>query len=109
MKTIPCLFSCSSVLVAALWLTTGPALAQKTNPGPDQVLNQFQQWQDRFKAAPDSKSKAALVPEGIALAQARRGIVQQLIRGNPERAVQIAVPDSTRRGMPPQVADQLEE
>ncbi len=98
--------------------STAAALAQWTfgsrfhDPaiGADQPkLAAFAGWTQRYLAAPDARAKAALVSEGVALAQARREDFASLIRWNPAGALAATVPMAVRDQLPASVARQLEE
>lgn len=66
----------------------------------------FKEWTDRYIAAPD---KAALVPEGVALAQRRRPAMASLIVADPREAIASTVPAVVRAQLPTEVAVQLEK
>ena len=68
----------------------------------------FADWSGRYLAA-DADERAALLPEGIAAATARRTVLTTLIRENPEQALAAAVPVMVRKNLPVEVAALLEE
>ncbi|RYD37906.1 MAG: PKD domain-containing protein, partial [Verrucomicrobiaceae bacterium] len=62
----------------------------------------------RYLKAP-VEERAALVAEGVALAEARRPVFQALIRDNPREALQAAVPMVERQDLPKEVTARLED
>src|SRR6185436_21144498 len=62
----------------------------------------------RYQQASTAEAKAALEAEGIALARARLTAIADLIQANPERALELAVPDGVRAGLPGPVVSLLE-
>jgi autotransporter-associated beta strand protein len=69
----------------------------------------FREWTDRFSQAGTPDEKAALVSEGLALAEERRNQMADLIDQNPRRALELAVPVTLRRQLPEEIVAQLEE
>ena len=72
------------------------------------VMANFADWCARYEAATDPE-RAALVAEGIALAQSRREELAEWIRTDPERALAAAVPELQRRRLPGEIVALLEE
>lgn len=68
----------------------------------------FRDWSERYRAA-GLAERPALAAEGVSLAQARREELGALIRSNPERALELAVPFAVRRDLPAEVGQLLEE
>ncbi len=66
----------------------------------------FKEWTERYTAAAD---KAALVPEGVALAQSRRPAMAELIVADPRAALASTVPAMVRAQLPAEVIAQLEK
>lgn len=65
----------------------------------------FQHWAADYAGSPSSQK----IPEGLALAKARRAVMHDLIRRDPETALANATPEFVRRALPPEIRDQLEE
>ncbi|RYD31747.1 MAG: hypothetical protein EOP86_17240, partial [Verrucomicrobiaceae bacterium] len=70
-------------------------------------MQAFTEWARRYLKAP-VEERAALVAEGVALAEARRPVFQALIRDNPREALQAAVPMMERQDLPEEVTVRLE-
>src|SRR6476661_11199245 len=60
----------------------------------------FAEWAGRFRNARTAEEKAALEPEGVALAQARRDALAELIQSDPKRALELTIPYGVRRALP---------
>ncbi|MDP3073020.1 MAG: hypothetical protein Q8N18_22190 [Opitutaceae bacterium] len=73
-----------------------------------EALRAFRAWTERYRAAPAGE-RAALVGEGVALAQTRRAAMLELIKADPQRALAVTVPAVVRRELPPEVGAQLEQ
>ncbi len=69
---------------------------------------EFGSWAQRYIAAPVEK-RAALIAEGVKLAQERRPVLREIIQTNPEQALREAVPMVVRQELPAQVVAHLEE
>ncbi len=69
----------------------------------------FKEWTSRFANAGTPEEKAALMSEGLALAEERRNQMADLIDQDPRRALELAVPVTLRRQLPEEIAAQLEE
>ena len=85
-----------------------PAALSPVLGAPDSTLGQFQSWAQRYLAAAPA-DRAALVPEGVQLATARRPVFKALIVGHPREALRQAVPMAARQQLPAEVVAQLEE
>ena len=72
------------------------------------VFDDFRSWVERFSSAPD-KNRAELERSGESLAVKRREALQALIATDPERALQQALPKSSRPCLPESVQAHLEE
>jgi len=72
-------------------------------PAAEPEFADFQQWAAEFA---DGRRN---VEEGIRLARERRAALGDLISKDPRRALQLAVPESVRRTLPPPVLAELEE
>ncbi|MBI5383221.1 MAG: PKD domain-containing protein [Verrucomicrobia bacterium] len=86
--------------------------AQETlwkQPPAEPPFAAFADWTRRHAAAPDAPAKAALEAEGVALARARLTALAGLIVTQPERALELAVPQAVRRAVPASVQAWLEE
>lgn len=68
----------------------------------------FHDWTVRYQAA-DAVGRAALEPEGVDLASARRVELRELIQTDPSRALDQTVPIGVRRLLPAAVEERLEE
>ncbi len=77
-------------------------------PVAEEAFARFKDWTQRYLAA-DPASRAGLVPEGVELAGARRAALKELIRDDPERALELTVPSGTRAQLPAEVTSLLEE
>src|SRR6266480_319468 len=75
----------------------------------DSAFSKFGFWLQRYVAAPTVADKALLEAEGVALAKARREALSILIKSNPKRALELAVPWKIRNALPAPIATQLEE
>ena len=71
-------------------------------------FSRFRDWARSYLAA-DPAAKESLTADGIALAKARREDMAGLIKSDPRRALELAVPASVGRDLPAEVAAQLEE
>lgn len=67
----------------------------------------FQDWVGRHAAA-GVREREALEPEGVELARRRREELMGLIRTDPRRALELAVPMAVREGLPAAVLAELE-
>lgn len=72
-------------------------------PVTEDSFARFKDWTQRYLAA-DYANRPGLVAEGIELAATRRVALKQLIRDNPERALELTVPSSIRAQLPVEVA-----
>jgi uncharacterized repeat protein (TIGR02543 family) len=77
-------------------------------PVAEEAFARFKDWTERYLAT-DPASRAGLVPEGVELAGARRAALKELIRIDPERALEMTVPSGIRAQLPAEVASLLEE
>lgn len=73
--------------------------------GDADVYARYERWAAEYRAASSDLSRAELLPEGERLARDRRVAMLELIRTDPERALQKA---SKRDSLPPTVAAELE-
>lgn len=67
----------------------------------------FRDWTSRYLAAPTAE-RAALIEEGVHLAQARRAVLADLIRTDPLAALMAAVPMVVRQDLPTEISAWLE-
>jgi hypothetical protein len=72
------------------------------------VFNAFTRWSARWQAA-SPEERPALLPEGLAIAQARRPLMLMLIENEPRQAIARALPMVVRQGLPAEVVALLEE
>ena len=68
----------------------------------------FAQWTTAYLAA-DEITRVALEARGVELAKARRAALASVIENDPERAFDLALPDSLREGLPASITKLLEE
>jgi len=104
----------SAALPAVAPVRTGPsnlmpaADVRWRGPIAEGDFSRFRDWTRSYLAA-DPSAKGSLAADGIALAKARRDDMTGLIKSDPRRALELAVPASIRRDLPAEVAAQLEE
>lgn len=104
----------SAALPAVAPVRTGPsnlmpaADVRWQDPIAEGDFSRFRDWTRSYLAA-DPSAQESLAAEGIALAKARREDMTSLIKSDPRRALELAVPSSVRRDLPAEVAAQLEE
>ncbi len=72
-------------------------------------LAAFRTWTDRYRNAPDGETRTELEAEGLVLAQARRKVISDLLRQDPEKALAVTVPAAVRAEMPAAIAGELED
>ncbi len=77
-------------------------------PVAEEAFARFKDWTQRYLAT-DPASRAGLVPEGVELAGARRAALKELVRNDPERALELTVPAGIRAQLPAEVTSLLEE
>ncbi|MBP9902790.1 MAG: immunoglobulin domain-containing protein [Verrucomicrobia bacterium] len=77
-------------------------------PIAEEAFAVFHDWTERYRVA-SAVERAGMVTEGVALAGARRVALKALIQTNPERALELTVPQAVRRALPAEVAALLEE
>ncbi len=82
--------------------------AQAWAGGQPGALAAFRAWSECHLAAPDAAARAALEPDGVALARARRPEMRALIQADPARALALTVPAAVRRVLPAAVLAELE-
>ena len=78
--------------------------ALKTSDSP---LNDFHQWSQRYLKA-SATERIALEAEGRMLAEARRPLFKQLIKEDPRKALEMAVPMVVRQKLPEPILMHLE-
>lgn len=76
-------------------------------PVREESFARFKDWTERYLAA-EPQSRAGLVAEGVALASARRAALRELMKADPERALELTVPSGLRKQLPAEVAALLE-
>jgi len=77
-------------------------------PIAEEPFAAFHDWAERYLSASASE-RAGMLAEGVTLAQARRAALKSLIQTDPERALELIVPQSVRQALPPEVVALLEE
>lgn len=70
------------------------------------VIREFTDWVEQYKI---SGSVSASEQEGQELARQRRAVMAQLIKDDPQSAVELAVPAHVRRRMPAEIQQEVEE
>jgi hypothetical protein len=103
----PLLPDAAPVSSAATTLSA-PSAALTTNPVALTPSAAFETWEKKYLSAREDE-KAALVPEGVAFATARRAALQKLIQTDPRAALAQAVPDDVRKQLPAEIQALLEE
>ena len=98
---------------SAATLVVAPAAAaapgvEAMSVTPPSAVDRFEKWSREFAGA-DGARRAALMEEGVALAHVRRAEMAQLIRTNPEQAVQRALPYELRQQLPEPVQKLIEQ
>jgi hypothetical protein len=78
-------------------------------PAAEPPFAAFKDWTERHANAAGTAAVAALEAEGVTLARARLEALADVIQSDPQRAVELAVPDSVRQRLPASVRAQLEE
>ena len=76
--------------------------------GESPAARPFETWVSEYLAA-DAAQRVALLPAGEAMAKARRAEMAQLIRTNPEEAIQRALPYSVRKQLSETILSQIEQ
>src|SRR5262249_32485360 len=89
---------------------TLPASRQElwSRPMPEPSYAQFADWTRRYTAAAP-KADAAMEAEGVQLARDRLSAMAEQIQSNPQRALEMAVPQSVRDQLPDSVKALLEQ
>lgn len=77
-------------------------------PAPEEAFARFKSWTERYLAAA-SDDRSRLMPEGIELATTRRAALKELIKADPERALQLTVPSGVRARLPDEIVALLEQ
>src|SRR3954471_15609653 len=67
----------------------------------DDTFARFEKWSKQYRAAEGEYQRAALLSDGVELAHVRRGLMLELIRNDPARALERR---ASRDGMPEAVA-----
>jgi hypothetical protein len=77
-------------------------------PVEEPTFAQFAEWTRRYATA-TPQAGAAMEAEGVRLARARLAAMAEQIQSNPQRALELAVPQSVRERMPDAVKALLEQ
>ncbi|MBA4146499.1 MAG: immunoglobulin domain-containing protein [Verrucomicrobia bacterium] len=88
-----------------------PLLAENAalpEPVPEPVFTEFLEWTEKFIGA-DAHGRTALEVQGIALAGERREAMAEMIKHDPERALQLAVSFGLRGKLPASITGFLEQ
>lgn len=83
--------------------------AQTEAAGVAWTLNAFVEWSARYQAAEDEAQREVLLSKGTAIARERRSAMRWLIIHDPELALDLAVGESQRGGLPDAITRELEE
>ncbi|MEO6036178.1 MAG: hypothetical protein ABIQ35_13060, partial [Verrucomicrobiota bacterium] len=86
-------------------IPTGDAWSQPISEPP---AAEFQKWTAKYQNA-SASGKTMLEAEGVLLAMDRQKFLANLIRTDPERALQLAVPVASRRDLPESIQELLEK
>lgn len=78
------------------------------HPIAEEPFAVFHDWTERYLAAATSE-QAGMIAEGVTLAQVRRAALKSLIQADPERALELTVPQAVRWALPTEVLAVLEE
>jgi len=90
-------------------ISPAPALPGPNLPNtPGSAIGAFTNWLVRYTTATPAL-KPSLESEGVALAEARRVELYELIHTNPQAALAVAVPYTVRRELPPALTRHLEQ
>ena len=84
------------------------AYAQGWNRELPPAMTAFRAWAERYRATSVRAARLVLEAEGVALAQARRPEMLNVIKTDPQRALAITVPAVVRQSLPPAVLAELE-
>ena len=68
----------------------------------EREMKAFSDWSARYAKTPSSE-KSRLLEEGVRLAKERAEVLAELIEYDPEAALAMAIPQSTREGLPEEV------
>jgi len=79
-----------------------------SRPVPEPAFAQFADWTRRYSAA-TPQAGAAMEADGIVLARVRLLAMAELIQSNPQRALELAIPQSVRDRMPAAITALLEQ
>ncbi len=71
-------------------------------------FDRFNGWVVRYLSA-SAEDRAAMLPEGVAFAEARRTALADLIQSDPRSAIAFAMPPVIRQELPGEVVNRLEE
>jgi len=83
--------------------------AQWRMPAGEPEFARFADWTEQFLGTIAPGGKAAAEVDGVVLARNRRRAMAELIRHNPQRALELAVPIRVRKALPSHIAAELEE
>jgi len=109
-------FALLSVLAATLLWRAGAALAQKdagdslnaAQIEQSRIFSEFDEWAKNY-AGGGFSSGSEFVKAGAELAAKRRALFKTLIRTNPRAAIEKAVSEETRKGLPFEITQFLEK
>ncbi len=90
-----------------VWAWPSPGESPLTEVNSKATIHAFAEWSARYISA-DAAGRAALVEEGVRLAQARRPAFKDLIQADPKEALAKAVPMVVRQQLPSSIVALLE-
>ncbi len=77
-------------------------------PDAPEAFARFSAWVKRFQSAQSDVERHALEAEGKALAEERKAAMRQVIKTDPQLALDLSIPYSVRAGLPESVTGLLE-
>lgn len=86
-----------------------PESSAPTPAQPAIAISKFSAWSDELLNTPAADRTAALLARGAELARDRQAELAELIRNDPQAALEAAVPMAVRQRLPQAIVDQLEE
>lgn len=101
---------CLSALLFSTALLSGIIASRAQHPGPaaSAPFAAFTNWLAGFSVEADAFKRAAMLGEGRRLAKGRRAALLELIKTNPQHALEWSIPDAQRKPLPLDIATNLE-
>lgn len=78
-------------------------------PAEADAFQAFDDWMRRYSLNREPANTASLLEQGHELVLARESAMSAMIKADPESAIQAALPESTRRLLPPSLQQHVEE